>query len=450
MPWRNFEPSLKKGQRVAKPNHVVLCGGASARSRSKQDQILLLNLNGEDQNVDLKIVDISRRLLTDVPDIFADLVEIASYVYCADQAVTRGGEGVQAVGANWRRNFVFHIPARLPSVWASKNVSEALRRTLTVLSEDDYQFHFRQQTGQRGMQPYLEFGEDDPVNPEIDEVLLFSGGVDSLGGAVQAALLQGRRVALVSHRSNPKIFSRQKKLVNELRTRCRGNSPLHVPVWVHQQGANGREYTQRSRTFLYAALAAAVARVFGLSRIRFYENGVVGLNLPISEQAVGARATRTTHPQVLSGFSQLFSLLANTQFEVENPFLWLTKTEVIDLTGEAGCADLIQHSISCMHTREQTLNQPHCGRCSQCVSRRFAALASRYASSAPEQLYKVDLLTGERLEGVDRTLIESFIRTATDLTSMDELQIVERYGEIGRILGHLSPLTTDEVARKSF
>jgi hypothetical protein len=187
-----------------------------------------------------------------------------------------------------------------------------------------------------------------------------------------------------------------------------------------------------------------------LSRIRFYENGVVGLNLPISEQAVGARATRTTHPQVLSGFSQLFSLLANTQFEVENPFLWLTKTEVIDLTGEAGCADLIQHSISCMHTREQTLNQPHCGRCSQCVSRRFAALASRYASSDPEQLYKVDLLTGERLEGVDRTLIESFIRTATDLTSMDELQIVERYGEIGRILGHLSPLTTDEVARKSF
>ncbi len=239
------------------------------------------------------------------------------------------------------------------------------------------------------MQSYLKFGEGEPVNSGIDEVLLFSGGVDSLGGAVQAAILQNRHVALVSHRSNSKIFSRQEKLVRELRARCRGNPPIHVPVWVHQRGSSGREHTQRSRTFLYAALAATVARVFGLSRIRFYENGVVGLNLPISEQAVGARATRTTHPQVLQGFSGLFSLLADTRFEVENPFLWMTKTEVIDLTGDAGFADLIQHSVSCMHTREQTHDQPHCGCCSQCVSRRFAALASRYASSDPEQLYRV-------------------------------------------------------------
>ena len=283
---------------MAKADHIVLCGGASTRSKSREDQTLRLNLSGSDQNVDLEIVDISRRLLTDVPDIFADLVEIASYVYCADQAITRGGEGVQAAGANWRRNFVFHIPVRLPDLWASKEISEALRKTLSILSDDNYLFHFGQRTGERGMQSYLKFGEGEPVNSGIDEVLLFSGGVDSLGGAVQAAILQNRHVALVSHRSNSKIFSRQEKLVRELRARCRGNPPIHVPVWVHQRGSSGREHTQRSRTFLYAALAATVARVFGLSRIRFYENGVVGLNLPISEQAVGARATRTTHPQV--------------------------------------------------------------------------------------------------------------------------------------------------------
>ena len=56
---------------------------------------------------------------------------------------------------------------------------------------------------------------------------------------------------------------------------------------------------------------------------------------------------------------------------VENPFLWLTKTEVFDLIGDAGCADLTQDSVSCMHTQEQTIEQPHCGRCSQCVSRRY-------------------------------------------------------------------------------
>jgi hypothetical protein len=233
------------------------------------------------------------------------------------------------------------------------------------------------------MQQYLKFEGTAPETQELDEVLLFSGGVDSLGGTVQEAVVDKRRVALVSHRSNSKIFSRQKKLVDGLRGRCAANPPLHVPVWVRQRGTSGREYTQRTRTFLYSSLAVAVARVFGLNRLRFYENGVVGLNLPISEQAVGSRATRTTHPQVLSGFTELFSLLAQERFVVENPFLWLTKTEVFDLIGDAGCADLTQDSVSCMHTREQTIEQPHCGRCSQCVSRRYSALASKYAASDP-------------------------------------------------------------------
>jgi hypothetical protein len=68
-----------------------------------------------------------------------------------------------------------------------------------------------------------------------------------------------------------------------------------------------REYTQRSRSFLYAALGATVAAMVGRDRIRFYENGVVSLNLPVSAQAIGARATRTTHPRVLNGFAELFT-----------------------------------------------------------------------------------------------------------------------------------------------
>jgi hypothetical protein len=95
---------------------------------------------------------------------------------------------------------------------------------------------------------------------------------------------------------------------------------LHRPVWAHRQGLAGREYTQRTRSFLFASLAFAVARVLKLDRIRFYENGVLSLNLPISEQAVGARATRTTYPKVLKGFAQLFGLLLERDFVVENPF----------------------------------------------------------------------------------------------------------------------------------
>ena len=433
---------------MANADHIILCGGAPAPRRANPDNIVRLDLGGDEPSVDLEIDNISRRLSTDVPDILTDLVEIASYVYCADQAVTRGGEGVLAFGAQWRRSFIFHIPVRQPSIWSSPNVLHALQKTLGILSEDTYEFHFVQRIKAVPMQKYLTLGDGDPTTPEIDEVLLFSGGVDSLGGTVQEAVLDKRRVALVSHRSNSKVFSRQKKLITGLHAICKQNPPLHVPVWVHQSGTEGREYTQRSRTFLYASLGAAVARVFGLKRIRFYENGVVSLNLPISEQVVGARATRTTHPQVLDGFASLFSLLVEETFTVENPFIWITKTEVVNLIGDAGCGDLIGQSVSCTHTREQTTEKPHCGRCSQCISRKFATLASRFSNHDPGSLYHLDLLTDPRTPEKDRTLVESFIRTATQIGSMNELQVVEHYGEVSRVLRHLRPLSADQVAER--
>jgi hypothetical protein len=142
----------------------------------------------------------------------------------------------------------------------------------------------------------------------------------------------------------------------------------------------------------------------------------------------------------------LFSLLVEETFTVENPFLWMTKTEVVNLIGDAGCGDLIGQSVSRTHTREQTAEKPHCGRCSQCVSRKFATLASQFSNRDPGSLYHFDLLTGPRTPEKDLTLIESFIRTATEIGSMDELQIVEHYGEVSRVLRHVRPLSADQVA----
>src|SRR5260370_32110710 len=101
-----------------------------------------------------------------------------------------------------------------------------------------------------------------------------------------------------------------------------------------------------------------------------------------------------------------------------------------------------------MHTHEQTTKHPHCGRCSQCISRRCATLASKFASNDPDDLYKVALLTGERLKKTDLTLVESFIRFATDIGTMNEVQLVEHYGEVSRVLRHVRPLSADEVAEK--
>lgn len=64
----------------------------------------------------LEIGDISRRLLANISDVHADLLEIASYVYAADSAIQRGGLTDEKLGAQWRRTLRFAIPVRMPSV----------------------------------------------------------------------------------------------------------------------------------------------------------------------------------------------------------------------------------------------------------------------------------------------------------------------------------------------
>ena len=122
---------------MAGTERIILCGGTPAPSRAKQDDLLVLDLNDPNPNVNLKIDNIQQRVSAQIPDALADLMEIATYVYSADQAVTRGGDGVVAFGQNWRRKLSFHIPVRMPDVWSSPAVFDCLRDTLSFLSDDE-------------------------------------------------------------------------------------------------------------------------------------------------------------------------------------------------------------------------------------------------------------------------------------------------------------------------
>src|SRR5689334_4123169 len=95
---------------------IVLCGGATRPSRARPHNLIPLALSGRDQNVTLEVSNLSKQIACDIPDEVADLIEIATYVYCADQAVTRGGPGVADFGKHWRRKLIFHIPVRMPDI----------------------------------------------------------------------------------------------------------------------------------------------------------------------------------------------------------------------------------------------------------------------------------------------------------------------------------------------
>lgn len=433
---------------------AILCGSVTDGSLPIEDsRPLRLRMWGPHRNVRLTILDVRKAMMKAIPPAFLDLIDIATYVYCADQAVKRGGDGFLAFGENWRRKLFFRIPVRNPALWKTASVLDHLVATLSFLSEDEYQFEFERLTKEHPFDGYLEF-DGTPFDGVVEEVVMFSGGIDSLGGAIQEAVIDKRRILLVNHRSSGKLVPRHKHLLRLLAEQAKEYKPLHFPVVINKAKDLGREHTQRSRSFLYASLGATLATMIGLNRLRFYENGIVSLNLPPSPQVIGARATRTTHPQVLNGFSRLFSSLADKPFAVENPFLWKTKTDVVRLIGAAGCGKLLKFATSCTHTWEMTKQHTHCGTCSQCIDRRFAVLAAGVEVHDPGEAYRVDLLVGERLtsdakKGDPRTMIASYLEMANDIEKMNAGQFFSRFGEASRVVRHV-PGTPDAIALQLF
>jgi hypothetical protein len=419
---------------MPKDEHLVLCGGVN-QSRGAGQRTLRLNLHGSAPNVRLHITDISKRLVANIPDVLVDLLEVASYVYAADSAISRGGRTDAQMGARWRRKVGLIVPVRCSSLWASPAVCSQLVDALSFLSDDEYAFEFRPLDNPPEYESYFEFSSEDASSFSPDEVILFSGGLDSFAGAIEELVANGRSVALVSHRSASKIASAQKRLIDEMRKRLAGNRILHVPVWANLDASVSRESTHRTRSFLFAALGAVTARLFNLDHIKFFENGVVSLNLPPVAQVVGARATRTTHPQALRGFRALMAALFEGAFDVMNPFAWMTKAEVVSRIATNGFSELIRDTRSCTRVHDMTIHHPHCGHCSQCIDRRFAVLAAGQEHEDPAEAYKVDLFTGERPAGPDREMALAYVRSASEVNKMADVAFFSRYGEASRAVG---------------
>jgi hypothetical protein len=430
------------------PERYVYCGGLRpARTRPDALYIDVHAPVGSPDRVNLHIGDLAGPLADNIPDVLTDLLEIAAYVYCADQFTTRGTSQMTHMGAEWRRQFRFRIPVRRPDVWNREDVCSALIETLSFLSEDEFTFEFKQAAESASFPSYLGYSDASAQTISPDEVILLSGGLDSLAGAVDGLIGDRKRVILVSHQGSTKIASKQNALVAALRERTRPKSLFYVPVTINKGQEEAVEFTQRTRSLMFATLGLIVARMFGRSDLSFYENGVVSFNLPIAEHVVGARASRTTHPRVLSNCSQLFSTVLSEAIGVNNSYVWKTKSEVVRILAERGCADLIDGTLSCSRVREATRTSRHCGVCSQCVDRRFGILAAGLGEKEPADNYAVDLFTGAHRPGPDLTMMESYVVRAQKLATMSDQAFAATYGQIFRAIPYL-PGTADENVRR--
>ena len=407
---------------------VVCCSGAALPEVPEGWEILKLDAIGHNLNVNIRIENISHTLLQTLRPRHTDLLEIASYIYAADSAVPRGVKWRdEGATESWSRDFHFVIPVRDLTFWQQQKVNDSLCEVLEFLSDDTYKFEFVQLTSDRPVEHYLEIN-DEPSWPFLrpDRVLMFSGGLDSLAGAAETAA-RGENIVLVSHRSVSHLSSRQKRLIQGLKEKYPGVKILHIPVWVNKSSDLGREYTQRTRSFLFCALGYVVADSIQANGVRFFENGIVSLNLPLADEVLRSRASRTTHPWEMQIMSDILCMVSERDFIVDNPFIFLTKKEVVEHLATAGASHLIGQSCSCTHTMYQAKAQNHCGTCSQCIDRRIAIIAADQTEYDPVTDYVSDVFLGPRKGGYEQNVAVDYLRLASELTQINDVQFASRF-----------------------
>lgn len=353
------------------------------------------------------------------------------------------------MGEKWHRRFLVELPVRDLTLWSNPDVQRDLEETLMFLSGDRFEFTFRQLDGGKIIEPnrYFDFGEESSWSP--DTVMMFSGGLDSFAGALEEIVERRNKVALISHFSASKVAPVQRKLAKAL-TKIGGDEMLrHLPMRVQLKGGTNKEGTHRSRSFLFAALGMVTATAFGKDGVSFFENGVVSLNLPPVGNVLGTRATRTTHPQTLERFTGLFSRIFDKSLRVDNPFFWRTKTEVVSTIAKLGMSDQIAHTRSCADVHNQTIQHPHCGRCSQCIDRRFAMLAAGLQEFDHDVDYRTDLMKGARPKVQDKEVALSYVRNALGYEVITPLVLEQHFPEVLSAVKYLKEPVPTALARLS-
>jgi 7-cyano-7-deazaguanine synthase in queuosine biosynthesis len=295
-----------------------------------------------------------------------DLLLLASSVFACDLAFKRGE----------RENIVRKIRLKLPvvNIAALQNVREEIVYALYLLSHDAWEIDF---TPYQGTPEVTQMW----VQENDSKVLLFSGGLDSFAEAMNLGH-SGEQVHLVSHLTgNQNISKCQASLFEYLNKTFHGQfARTGVRVGALNRTTEGypfptdqaREETQRTRSFLFLTLAGIAARRTRTKDVIIIaENGQLAIHLPLTSARISAFSTHTAHPEFIESMTRILRAVLSFDIRINNPFLYMTKAEVVGTIQGAG-KKMIPSTISCWMSARITGGRTHCGTCVPCIIRRIA------------------------------------------------------------------------------
>ena len=309
-------------------------------------------------------------------EIGVDLAVLAIHVHAADTRIARSSESQDG----WTREIRLLVPVSDVKLW--KSVSTRIKEILDFLTGDKWEIEFRSRPKQNAKVVPDKLA--DLVAPTFDVVNLFSGGLDSLIGAIDS-LEDGKTPLFVSHAGEGAVSTSQEECFHGLSEQYRKKSNFdRLRVWVSfDRGIvddSDGESTTRGRSFLFFALGifagTGLGRAFDLM---VPENGLIALNVPLDPLRMGALSTRTTHPHYIARWNELVAALG-VPAKIVNPYMLMTKGEMVKNCGNSKLLDkLAIHSVSCSSPAKERYrgqSSGHCGHCLPCLIRRAALLGS--------------------------------------------------------------------------
>jgi hypothetical protein len=328
-------------------------------------------------------------------EVGVDVAVLAALVHAADTRISRASESEDS----WTRQLRLVVPVSEPDRW--DGVAPLATRMLNFLTGDRWELNFRSRPAR--FERLVATGLRIPT-PAFTGVSLFSGGADSLVGAINL-LADGETPLFVSHAGDSATSDAQNHCFAALSEEYNRRPFERLRVWLAfpdglVEGVHS-EPTTRARSFLFIALGVLAAT--GLEapiRLLVPENGLIAINVPLDPLRLGSLSTKTTHPFYLECWNELLDALGIAG-RVENPYGHTTKGEMVSSCRNPLLARrVVPISVSCASPakgRWQGHGIEHCGYCLPCLIRR-AALRAAWGPGADPTPYTLDDLEARTLD----------------------------------------------------
>ena len=311
-----------------------------------------------------------KRRLYQFPNFFStealDLFYISLMVYYADRKVLRK-DSYDA----WTRRFKIHMPVLELEKW--NHNKDLLEETLAFLSGDIWKFEFRERNYNEVEKIFLKGFERTKKKYSPKEFCMLSGGLDSFIGAIDL-LNDEKDIVFVSHYGGGKgVLQYQEKLKIQLKNKFMLNDNQFLNFYAAP--IKGVEDTTRTRSFMFFAHAIILASGVGKKMTLYIpENGLISLNIPLTNTRLGTSSTRTTHPYYMKSLQLLLDSLG-IDVKLKNPYQFFTKGEMIEnCKSPSFLENNIDNTMSCSSPDQGRFNgettPSHCGTCLPCIIRR--------------------------------------------------------------------------------